>query len=377
VLLLPGGIALLLGLDAALLLLGLPAPLTTARLPDIHGVLLVLGFVGTLVSAERAVALRRWWGFSAPIALGAGAIALLSPLPIEAGKALLLVGTLAQLGVYAALWRRQPAAAIAMQIIGAGLAAGGAALWLGGAPVATTLPWLVGFLVATIAGERVELSRVGGVTPAQEAGASATTWALAGGVVAATLWPAVGHVLLGATLLALVAWLVRHDVARRTAGATGAPRFMAWCLIGGYVWLTVAGAVWLLAGHVPEGPAYDAVVHAVFLGFVLSMIMAHASVILPAVLRTPLPYHPAFYGPVILLHASLALRLVGGDLKGQPWALQLGGALNIVAVLTFFAFAITSAAVAARRAPAAWPAATEPTAPPSTPSEPEHRLEIV
>lgn len=349
-LLLPGGVALLMGLDAALLLLGLPAPLTTQRLPDIHGVLLVLGFVGTLVSAERAVALRRWWGFSAPITLGAGAIALLAPLPIEVGKGLFLVGTLAQLGTYAALWRRQPAAAIAMQIVGAGLAAGGAALWLGGAPVAATLPWLVGFLVATIAGERVELARVGGVTPAQERGALAATWALAGGVVAATLWPAVGHPALGGALLALVAWLARHDVARRTAGATGAPRFMAWCLIGGYAWLAVAGTIWLLAGHVVEGPGYDAVVHAVFLGFVLSMIMAHASVILPAVLRTPLPYHPAFYGPVVLLHASLVLRLFVGDLKGQAWALQLGGALNIVAVLGFLGLAASSAVLASRRA---------------------------
>src|SRR5690554_4140296 len=151
-------------MDAALLLLGLPAPLTTERLPDIHGVLLVLGFVGTLVAAERAVALRRWWGFSAPIALGAGAIALVSPAPLEVGQGLLVAGTLALLGVYRALWRRQPSIAIAMQVLGGGLGAGAAVLWLGGAPVATALPWLAGFLVLTIAGERVELSRVGGVT---------------------------------------------------------------------------------------------------------------------------------------------------------------------------------------------------------------------
>lgn len=345
---LPGGFALLLGLDAALLLLGLPAPLTTERLPEIHGVLLVLGFVGTLVAAERAVALRRRWGFSAPVGLGAGAIALTSPLPIGIGKSLFVVGSLALLGVYAAIWRRQPSAAIAVQVLGAGLAAGAAVLWLAGASVATSLPWLVGFLVLTIAGERVELSRVGGVTESDEGRALALAGALAAAVVTATLWPAVGHVLLGASLLALVAWLVRHDVARRTVTSTGAPRFMAWCLLGGYAWLTVAGAVWLLAGHVPDGPAYDAVVHAVFLGFVLSMIMAHASVILPAVLRSPLPYHPAFYGPVVLLHGSLVLRLVVGDLRGQPWALQIGGVLNIAAVLAFFAIAMASAVRAAR-----------------------------
>ena len=349
-LLLPGGFALLLGLDAALLLLGLPAPLTTERLPDIHGVLLVLGFVGTLVSLERAVALRRWWGFSAPIALGGGAIALVSPAPLRTGQALLLAGTLAMLAVYGALWRRQPSVAIGIQVLGAATGAGAAALWLGGAPVATTLPWLAAFLVLTIAGERVELSRVDGVTPTQELQALGASWLLTAAVVAATLWPDVGHVLLGASLLVLVGWLVSHDVAWRTVRSTGAPRFMAWCLLGGYAWLTVAGLVWLVLGHVPAGPAYDAVVHAVFLGFVLSMVMAHASVILPAVLRTPLPYRPVFYGPVVLLHASLALRIVVGDVRGQVWALQTGGALNIAAVLLFVVLAVGSAILGAREA---------------------------
>ncbi len=45
--LLLAGLSLLAGLDAALLLLGLPAPVTTERLPEVHGILLVIGFVGT------------------------------------------------------------------------------------------------------------------------------------------------------------------------------------------------------------------------------------------------------------------------------------------------------------------------------------------
>lgn len=41
-LLLPAGLALLSGLDAALLLLGLPAPVDAERLPEVHGMLMVL-----------------------------------------------------------------------------------------------------------------------------------------------------------------------------------------------------------------------------------------------------------------------------------------------------------------------------------------------
>ncbi len=160
-LLAPGGIALIAGLDAALLLLGLPAPVTFDRLPDVHGPLLVLGFAGTVIALERAVALRAGWGYAAPAALGLGGIALITPVPLAVGQVLLLLGTVGQLVVYRSLWRRQESVALAMQVLGAILAAGSALLWWGGAPVATVLPWFAGFLVLTIAGERLELARVG------------------------------------------------------------------------------------------------------------------------------------------------------------------------------------------------------------------------
>ncbi|WP_298458203.1 hypothetical protein [uncultured Cellulomonas sp.] len=343
-LLVPGGLALLAGLDAALLLLGLPAPVTTERLPQVHGPLLVLGFVATVVALERAVALRRLWGYAAPAALGVGGLALLVPaLPLAVGQVLMVAGTAVQLAVYAALWRRAGSIALATQALGAVAAAGSAVLWLGGAPVATVLPWFTGFLILTIVGERVELARVA-LPPGAEPRAFASCVVLFAAVVGTSLWPDAAVPLLGAALLAVVGWLGVHDVARRTVRSTGLPRYIAWCLLAGYAWLAVAGAIWLLAGPVTEGGTYDAVVHAVFLGFTLSMVMAHAPVILPAVLGRPLPYRPHFGLAVGLLHASLALRVLVGDAYGQSWALQTGGTLNIVALLTFVAMVATSAA---------------------------------
>ena len=79
VFLIPAGVALLAGLNGGLLLLGLPAPVTTERMPDAHGMVMVLGFVGTVIALERAVALRRRAGFAAPTsALAAGARAVYS-----------------------------------------------------------------------------------------------------------------------------------------------------------------------------------------------------------------------------------------------------------------------------------------------------------
>ena len=168
--------------------------------------------------------------------------------------------------------------------------------------------------------------------------------------MAALLWPAPGTALLGAALLALVGWLAAHDVARRTIRSTGLPRFMAACMLAGYAWLGVAGTIWLVAGPATAGARYDAVVHAVFLGFTLSMIMAHAPVILPTVLRRPLPYSPLLAVPPVLLHGSLVLRLWLGDAHGVVGAWRWGGVLNIAAVLLFVLLAAGSVALAARRA---------------------------
>lgn len=365
VFLLPAGLAMLAGLDAALLLLGLPAPLTTDRLPDVHGMLLVLGFVGTVIALERAVALRSKAGFTAPALLGIGALVLLSPAPLRVGQLMLVAGCAALLGVYVPLFRRSHDESVMIQALGAVLALGGALLWAAGVPMPDVLPWLAGFIVATIVGERLELARVVRLAPRTVNQVLALIVSLLASITATLLWPGPGYALLGATILALVAWLTVHDVARRTIRSTGLPQFMAGCLLAGYAWLAVAGGVWLLHGRTSEGFGYDAVIHSVFLGFTLSMIFAHAPVILPAVLRVRLPYHPVMIVPAALLHASLALRVLVGDARQIEWARQVGGVLNITALLLFVVVTVTSIVVASRTSPAPRTSRTPSTAPAS------------
>ncbi|HEU4568673.1 MAG TPA: hypothetical protein VFR99_11615 [Marmoricola sp.] len=347
-LLLLAGLSMLAGLDAALMLLGVGAPVSADRLPDAHGMLMVLGFVGTLVCLERAVALGRAAGYAAPALLGAGSLLLLAPVPPAVGRTGLVLGMVAMCGVYVPLWRRQRDDAVLVQGLGAVLGAGAATMWLGGADVSAFLPWLAGFLVLTIAGERLELARL---AMGPQAGPILVSLSVAvmAGTVASLLWPTAGYPLLGATLLALTGWLLVHDVARRTVRSVGLTRFMAASMLAGYFWLLVTAGTWLLHGEATAGPAYDVVVHATFLGFTISMIMAHAPVILPAVLRRPLPYRPVLWAPLVLLHASLAVRLWLGDARGVHVAWQVGGALNVVALLLFFGLAAWSVVTAARR----------------------------
>jgi hypothetical protein len=342
VLLAPAGLAMLAALDGALLLLGVPAPLRVDRFADVHGQLMVLGVVGTLVALERAVAVRRPLAFSAPLLLAVGALALLSPAPVVVGNALQLGGAAALVGIYVVVWRRQPAGAVAVQGAGALAAVGSALLLVAGVPVPVLTPWFVAFLVLTVVGERLELMRVAAPSALVQAAIVLACLALLAGAAVALLDPRAGGAVLGLALLALAALLAAHDVARRTVRSAGLPRFMALAMLAGFAWLAVAGGVWLLAGAVTDGRAYDAVLHAVFLGFVMSMVMAHAPVILPAVLRQPLPYRPMMLAPLALLHVSLAFRLVVGDGWGSLVAVRVGGVANVVAVLAFLVVAVGS-----------------------------------
>jgi hypothetical protein len=342
--LIPGGLALLAGLDAALLLLGLPAPVSTARLPVVHGPLLVFGFVGTVIALERAVAIRRTWAFASPALFGLGGILLVTPVPLLVGQTLLAAGAAALLVVYSAIWRRQAMLAIAVQALGAWLALASGVLWVGGLPAAALVPGMTGFIVLTIAGERIELARLVAMSLRTELAAVTAAVALAATVLVAMLWPGVGYPLFGLALLAFVAWLLVFDVATRlVVGARGLPRYIAFCLLAGYGWLIVAGLIWLFVGETLQGPWYDGAVHAVFLGFTIGMIMAHAPVILPAVLRRPLPYRPMLAAPVLLLNLSLVARVLVGDTQNLPVWVQAGGVASVTALLLFVAFAVASA----------------------------------
>jgi hypothetical protein len=139
----------------------------------------------------------------------------------------------------------------------------------------------------------------------------------------------------GLGLLAVALWLLRYDLAWHSVQQGGLPRYMAVCLIVGYGWLAVGGILWLLfAPFFSAGPRYDAMLHTIFLGFVFSMIFAHAPIILPTITGMALPFRNSFYLHAGLLHVSLLLR-IAGDLGSWLLLQQWGGLLNTLTVLLF------------------------------------------
>ncbi|HWV84212.1 MAG TPA: hypothetical protein VNZ62_02100 [Capillimicrobium sp.] len=342
-------VALVFGLWTGLQRLGVDVPELRWTLAALHGPLLVLGFLGTQIGLERAVALGRSWPYLAPAATAAGALWLVLGLPADAGRALLTAGGVALVAASVAVYRRQPGLPPAIMGLGAVAWSVGGVAWLAGAAVVAVVPWLAAFLVLTIVGERLELSRVRRPSRRAVAVLLAAIAAFLAGVALADAAPAVGVRLAGAGLLAQAAWLARCDVALRTIRRPGAPRYMAAAMLAGTAWLAVAGVAWLVEGDLAgAGLAYDAMVHALFLGFVFSMVFAHAPVIVPAVLGVALPFTRAMYVPLALLQAGLVVR-VAGDLAGSAEAARWGGVIDEAAIVLFVAVAVVGARRARRR----------------------------
>jgi hypothetical protein len=308
-----------------------------------HAALMICGFMGTVIGIERAVAAKQRLAWSAPLASGLAALALLNGLETLAG-ALFAAAAVAFVGVNLLLWRRQAASHTTLLLVSAGAWLIGNLLFALGAAAVAVLPWWFTFLVITIAAERLEMTRLMRRRPAAQPALYAVFIALLLGAALTPLSPAAGGVMFGAALLALAAWLFAFDITRRTVRATGLPRYLAICLLGGYAWLAVAGIAW--AASALGLPARDLALHALGLGFIVSMMMGHAPVILPAVARMKLLYGPWFYLPLAALHGSLLLRLLAGlaDLHFR----QQGALANALAI-ALFALTVAGAAFAWRR----------------------------
>ena len=331
-----GMLALLTGMWAGLLRLGWAWPTPRPTFGLTHGPLMISGFIGTLIGLERAVALGRRWAYAAPLLTAIGAVTLLVGAPHWLAPLLIAAASGVLVSVFAVLIWRQTALFTITMGLGAAMWLVGNGVWLGGGEIPVAVSWWVNFLILTIAGERLELSRLLQLTRSSEWVFLAIVAVLLLGCAAGGIAVDTGARVTGVGWLGLTLWLVRHDIARRTVRQTGVPRFTAICLLSGYMWLAVSGALAIVYGSVIAGPQYDAVLHAVLLGFVFAMIFGHAPIIFPAVLGLAVPFRSRFYAHLALLHLSVALRLLGDVLAVVPLR-QWGGLLNAVAILLFLA----------------------------------------
>lgn len=300
----------------------------------IHGPLMVAAFLGTLIALERAVALQRRWLYLGPLLTALAGVWLMTGLDAPIGAILIALGSLGFVGIMILILRRQPALHTAVMMTGVCTWFIGNMLWASGFPIYRIVLWWITFLVLTIAGERLELGRLVRLSRFAEGVFVAATAIVLIGDIASLFALDIGTRVAGLGLLSVGSWLLRFDVARRTIRQRGLPRYAASCLLPGFAWLGVGGILALVMGGQAGGLKYDAILHSVFLGFVISMIFGHAPIIFPAILGLPIRYMPAFYAHLVLLHASLVLRIIG-DLTASPALRMWGGLFNGIAILLF------------------------------------------
>jgi len=307
-----------------------------------HAALMICGFLGTVLGIERAVAVKLRAAFIAPIAAGLGGVCLLLGRD-SAGAVLELAAALVFVAVNVVVVRRQRAAHTVL-LLAAGLCwFAGNALFAAGQDSGAILPWWFAFLVMTIAAERLEMTRLMRRRPAAQLALYVVLAMMAVGAALSAASTLLGGLVYGISLLALAAWLGAFDIARRTLFAPGLSRYMAICLLTGYAWLAIAGAAWMMTAI--GWPARDLALHALGLGFIFSMIMGHAPVILPAVARVKLRFGLWFYLPLAALHLSLLVRLGLGLANPQ---LRAAGALLNAGAIALFAITAVGSAIAWR-----------------------------
>ncbi|MCA9865199.1 MAG: hypothetical protein KC410_01775 [Anaerolineales bacterium] len=336
-------IALLFAIWAGLLRAGWSWPPVQPDLAAAHGPLMVSAFLGTVIGLERAVALDRKAAYLVPLLSALGGLLLITGLSWM-GAGYLLALAAAGLVILFSLIVRQHTAIYTITMALGSLAWLIGNLWqVAGQPIYIVTPWWIAFLVLTIAGERLELSRVLRLSNRTIHWFVVATAIFLAGVVWSRFNYDTGTRLTGLGMILLAAWLMIFDIARRNLRHRDLTRFIAYALFGGYIWLGTGGLLWLVYGGVPAGPLYDAVLHSVFLGFVFAMIFGHAPLIFPSVLQRPMAYLPSFYLPLIFLHLSLVMRITGDLINNIPLR-QWGSLLNGLTLLLFLLITATALA---------------------------------
>jgi hypothetical protein len=323
-------LALLLGLGSGLIRLGWALPLSRG-VAD-HGALMVGSFLGSLILLERVVVVKKGWAYALPL------LNLLS-LPLfllgypQLAYGVLIGGSLGLVLIFWLLLQRQEEASLWVMLCGAACWFIGNMLLLKHDLYPMAVFWWMLFLLLTIAGERLELSRFLPVSARQKSMLYGALLLCLLGILMPYHGP--GRWVLGSGLISTALWLLRFDMARRSARKKGLMAFSGRALLLGYIWLLVCGALLFSYDGLPL--MYDAVLHAFFLGFVFSMIFAHGPIILPAVAGISIkPYHKFLYAPLVVLQFSLVLRLFADgllDAEARKWS----GLLSGLAILFYFA----------------------------------------
>jgi hypothetical protein len=297
-----------------------------------HGALMVGGFLGTLISLEKIIPLKKKWLYLIP-GINASTIVLFLIDENQLATAILTVTSLSLSIVFGFYFLRHRSIVYLMMLTGA-------TCWLIGNIFLFTdsfyplaFPWWVAYILLIIVAERIELIKLLPVSSNQKASLAAFLVAFIVGILFS--FHGWGSVLCGSSLMLISIWLLRHDVISLNMKKTKLPKFVATALLIGYVALFLTGFFFISLSD--QWLTYDAIVHTFFIGFTFSMIFAHGPIILPGVLGiSKTPFSRILYLWLFILSVSWLLRTFA-DVVIDLEIRKFSGLLSAAAIVGYFA----------------------------------------
>lgn len=302
-----------------------------------HGAIMVGGFLGTLIALEKIIPLKNRLLLLIPFT-SAASVVMLWTNHFSQGVWLLIISSVGLSAVFLFYLIRHRELHLWLMFVGGISLFAGNSVLLSNTFYPSALPWWIAFLLFTIVSERLELSKFLPVAKTDKRLLLLMLGVFVSGILLSFhTW---GNFVSGIALAGIAIWLMRHDVVRINLGKKGLIRFTGVALLLGYISLLLTGIFFIALPEIAY--AYDAFVHMFFLGFVFSMIFAHGPIILPGVLGLMIkPYHRFLYAPLVLLHASLVVR-IAADINLLDHSFRLpAGYLNGLAILLYFVALVT------------------------------------
>jgi hypothetical protein len=281
--------------------------ITTLPITAHHGAIMVGGFLGTLISLEKIIPLKRKGLYLIPVLNALSIVFFLWNHPVLAVY-MLITSSAALAVVFLYYFRTQQTAIYVLMLLGA-------LCWLTGNVLLLTrffyplaFPWWVAFALFIITAERLELMKFLPVSRFDKK------------VIVSLLF-----VFLAGVLFSF------HGTGIRK---TGTAKFAAVSLLSGYIALLMTGIFFFALSD--QWLTYDALVHSFFVGFVFSMIFAHGPMLLPAVLGiSSSPSSKILYLWLATLQVSWIMR-VFADVSVEMDVRKVSGLLSVISIAGYF-----------------------------------------
>jgi hypothetical protein len=335
-------LSLIAGLIAGLQRIGWSLPVEGVA--SSHGAIMIGGFLGTLITLEKIIPLKKNLLYVIPVISAASVVFSFFGMTVYSTSCLLFASAGLSI-IFLIYWTRERSLIYALMFLGA-------ACWLTGNiffvvnhfyPVA--VPWWMAFVLLIISSERLELMKFLPVSTPQKLFFISILLIF---LIACVLsFHGAGNYFAAFSLVAAPVWLMRYDVVSINLKKDDLSKYVGISLLSGYAALLFCGI--LIPFLTTEPLGYDALVHIFFTGFVFSMIFAHGPIILPGVLGISVkPFHPVLYLWLTLLHASWLIRTFS-DMALEIQLRKYSGLLSAIAIVGYF-LSIATIIIRSRRA---------------------------